>query len=289
MQVSWARMSPQTHIGVERAPGSGNRIRLLSYNIQVAIPYSRYRHYLTQSWRHVLPFRGRTANLERISQFIKPFDIVGLQELDVGSLRSNYVNQAHYLALRAGFRYWFTRVNRDLGHLARHGMALLSRIAPRHVYSHRLPGRIPGRGALTAEFGGGPEPLLVVVVHLALGKKARRRQIDYLAAEIRRREHVVVMGDFNCRLEDEEFRHLLDSTHLCAPEVEHRTFPSWRPRLGLDHILVTPGLEVEHTQVYPVAHSDHLPIAVEVKVPASVGLWTAGAPPAEHTLGTLAV
>jgi endonuclease/exonuclease/phosphatase family metal-dependent hydrolase len=263
---------PQTHIGLERAVDAGNRIRLLSYNIQVAIPYSRYRHYLTQSWRHVLPFRARATNLERISQFIRPFDIVGLQELDVGSLRSNYVNQAHYLALRAGFPYWFTRVNRDLGHIARHGMALLSRIAPRNVLSHRLPGRIPGRGALTAEFGAGPEPLLVVVIHLALGRKARRRQIDYLAAEIRRREHVVVMGDFNCRLEDEEFRHLLESTHLCAPESEHCTFPSWRPRFGLDHILVTPGLEVERTQVFPVAHSDHLPIAVEVKVPPSVGL-----------------
>lgn len=269
-------MSPQTYIGLERRVGEPNRIRLLSYNIQVAIPYSRYRHYLTQSWRHVLPFRGRTSNLERISQFIRPFDIVGLQELDVGSLRSNYVNQAHYLALRAGFPYWFTRVNRDLGHIARHGMALLSRIAPRNVLSHRLPGRIPGRGALTAEFGSGAEPLLVVVVHLALGRKARLRQIEYLAAEIRRHEHVVVMGDFNCRLEDEEFLRLLETTHLCAPESEHRTFPSWRPRFGLDHILVTPGLEVEHTQVFPVAHSDHLPIAVEVKVPPSVGLHEPG-------------
>ncbi|MGB5306989.1 MAG: hypothetical protein WBO57_12180, partial [Gammaproteobacteria bacterium] len=33
----------------------GQRLRLLSYNVQAGISTARYRHYITQSWKHVLP------------------------------------------------------------------------------------------------------------------------------------------------------------------------------------------------------------------------------------------
>jgi hypothetical protein len=90
------------------------RLRLLSYNIQVGIVYSRYRHYLTRSWKHVLPFPGRQENLDSIAEFISKFDIVGLQEVDAGSLRSNYINQAKYLAQRGGFPHCYVQTNRNM-------------------------------------------------------------------------------------------------------------------------------------------------------------------------------
>ncbi|WP_375182833.1 endonuclease/exonuclease/phosphatase family protein, partial [Marinobacter sp.] len=55
-------------------------IRLLTFNIQVGINTSSYRHYLTRSWQHVLPHRNRIQNLDRIAHLIGNYDVVALQE-----------------------------------------------------------------------------------------------------------------------------------------------------------------------------------------------------------------
>lgn len=256
----------------EGAQVVGPKLRVLSYNIQLGIAYTRYHHYLTRSWRHVLPFHGRQGNLDSIAHFIGGFDIVALQEADAGSLRSDYINQVEYLARRAGFDNWYAQTNRDLGNIAKHSLGLLSRPRPREVVGYRLPGRIPGRGVMLARYASEGHSLLVAVVHLSLGPVARRRQIAYLARQVARHQHVILMGDFNCRVDSDEFRALLSNTHLCSPERELHTFPSFLPRRGVDHILVTPGLTVEQTHVYDLAYSDHLPIALDVRLPVSMTL-----------------
>jgi endonuclease/exonuclease/phosphatase family metal-dependent hydrolase len=251
---------------------AGARLRVLSYNIQLGIAYTRYHHYLTRSWRHVLPFPGRQSNLDQIASFVGGFDIVALQEADAGSLRSDYINQVEYLARRADFENWYAQTNRDFGNIAKHSLGLLSRPRPQEVVGYRLPGRIPGRGVMLARYACDGHSLLVGVVHLSLGQRARQRQLAYLARQVARHEHVILMGDFNCRVDSEEFQDLLNGTHLCSPERELHTFPSWLPRLGLDHILVTPELTVERAHVYDLAYSDHLPIALDIRLPEAMVL-----------------
>jgi endonuclease/exonuclease/phosphatase family metal-dependent hydrolase len=197
---------------------------------------------------------------------------VALQEADAGSLRSDYINQVEYLARRARFDNWYAQTNRDLGNIAKHCLGLLSRPRPREVVGYRLPGRIPGRGVMLARYACKEHSLLVAVVHLSLGPMARRQQIVCLADQVARHEHVILMGDFNCRIDSDEFQALLNSTHLCSPERELHTFPSFLPRRGVDHILVTPGLTVEQTHVYDLAYSDHLPIALDIRLPATMVL-----------------
>ena len=85
---------------------SGQRIRLLSYNVQAGISTERYRHYLTRSWKHVLPHAQRFSNLDRVARLVKDYDIVGLQELDAGSLRSGYINLTEYLSEKAHMPFW---------------------------------------------------------------------------------------------------------------------------------------------------------------------------------------
>lgn len=265
----------------------GEQLRILSYNIQFGIAYTRYHHYFTRSWRHVLPYTGRQSNLDSIASFIGGFDIVGLQEADAGSMRSHYINQIEYLARRARFANWYAQTNRDLGQLAKHSLGLLSRPSPREVVGYRLPGRIPGRGVMLARYACNKHSLLVGVVHLSLGQRARQRQLAYLARQVTRHEHVILMGDFNCRVDSAEFQKLLNDTHLCSPERELHTFPSWLPKRGLDHILVTPELIVERAHVYDLAYSDHLPIALDIRLPASLVLNKPGA--ASLELGALPV
>jgi endonuclease/exonuclease/phosphatase family metal-dependent hydrolase len=265
-------------VGPSTAPLVGQRIRVLSYNVQVGISATRFHQYFTNSWKHFLPYQGRLGNLDSVARFISGFDLVGLQELDAGSLRSQFINLAEYLSERSELPYWYSQTNRNLGKIAQHSLGLLSRFHPHTVVEHKLPGRVPGRGAMEAHFGAeqGAGSLVIMLVHLSLGKRDRRMQMEYIAEVLRDHEHVVVMGDMNCSCHTEEVKRLVRHTRLQEPLAAQKTYPSWRPVHAFDHILVTPGLGVEQVHVYNVNYSDHLPVGVEIVVPESIILphWT---------------
>lgn len=242
-------------------------LNLLSYNIQVATGSSRFRHYLTRSWRHVLPHPDSFSNLDLIAKAIKPFDIVALQEADAGSIRSANVNQTEYVANQADFPYWWHQTNRQIGKFTHHSNGMLSRLKPFEVREHKLPGRIPGRGAMVARYGTEEEHLMVVVLHLALSRQARMQQLGFLAEIIQDAPHVVMMGDFNCTGQSYEIRRFVERTHLLMPEKRLDTFPSWKPMRNIDHILLSPSLEVKEMRVLEESTSDHLPISVNIKLP----------------------
>jgi endonuclease/exonuclease/phosphatase family metal-dependent hydrolase len=250
----------------------GQTIRLLSYNIQAGIRTGRYRHYITRSWRHVLPHPQRFSNLDRIAQMVKVYDIVGLQELDPGSLRSGYVNLTQYLSDKANMPFWTDQTNRRFGTIASNSLGVLSRFHPAEIVEHRLPGRIRGRGVLFVRYGNHKEPLVTLIVHLALGKRARMTQIDYISEIVNEYKHVVLMGDMNCRSKSREMDYLIERTMMSEPYHGVSTFPSWGPKHNIDHILVTPTLQVDHVKALNFTLSDHLPIEMQITLPDSVHL-----------------
>lgn len=243
------------------------RLRLLSYNIQSGLSTHTYSQYLTRSWRHLVPVPSRMVNLDGIARILSDYDLVGLQEVDAGSLRSGFVNQVKYLAAYAGFEHVCDQSNRKIGMISQHGNALLSRIRPDGITEHKLPGLIPGRGVLEVRFGSGADALHVLILHMALGRRGRLRQIEFLAELVRDCRHVILMGDLNCPSDSREMTVLLESARLCEPEPGLLTFPSWRPDRQLDHILVSPSIMVERVEVLDHIYSDHLPIAMEVRLP----------------------
>ena len=174
--------------------GRADTLRLLTYNLQVGIHTSAYHHYITRSWQHLLPHSKRLGRLDMLSEVLGRFDIVGLQEVDGGSFRSGNVNQVEYLAHRAGFAFHYQQLNRNLGRVAQHSNGLLARMSPSQIEEHRLPGTLPGRGAIHARFGEGPDALHVLVAHLALSHRGRTRQKKKCLAAIIR-VPVVQLGD----------------------------------------------------------------------------------------------
>ena len=256
-----------THIDQSDSILSRSTLRLLSYNIQLGIPSRRYRDYVTHSWKHLFPYRNRHHNLSRIAHMIKNFHIVGLQELDSGSIRSGFVNHAEFLADRAGFPHWYDKTNRNWGRVARHSMGVLSKYASTGVQKHNLPGRVPGRGALIVHFGNQHDPLALVLVHLSLSRKARKQQIEFVSDLVKAYNHVILMGDLNCGTDSEEIAMLLEKTKLVMPYSDLLTYPSWNPRIHLDHILVSKSIRIHDVKVLEYPLSDHLPIAMEVSVP----------------------
>ena len=246
------------------------RLRLLSFNIQVGISTERYHHYLTRGWQHLLPHPGRAGNLQRIAALLGDYDVVALQEVDGGSLRSGYVNQVEHLAELGAFPYWYQQLNRNLGRLAQHSNGVLSRLRPDHLEDHPLPGP-PGRGAVLLRFGEGPEALAVVNMHLALGPRTRTRQLAYVRELICGYRHVVLMGDMNTHAIDLLQHSPLRDLGLVAPQID-ATFPSWRPQRCLDHILLSRELVLERVAVLSQPISDHLPVAVDIRLPTGLNL-----------------
>jgi len=259
-----------TKENVIKRPGRSD-LSLLSFNIQTGVDTQDFHEYLTKSWKHLLPLRERISNLNRIAKLVHGYDLVGLQEVDSGSLRTGFLDQTEYLAHRARFPYWYRQVNRSLGKIAQHSNGVLSRIRPHAVDEHKLPG-LRGRGAMLVEFQTNREPLLVCIMHLALGKRARRLQLSYISELVGEFSQLVVMGDFNCGTDSGELQGLINSTHLQLPTEDLKTFPSWRPNRKFAHILISEALQLKKTHVLEHTHSDHLPICVEIELPDGVVL-----------------
>lgn len=285
--LAWARrgelravsaMPAATRHASEDALHDGARpLRFLSFNIQVGISTARYRHYFTNGWKHVLPHQGRTVNLRRIADVVREYDVVALQEIDSGSLRSSYVNQVQYIAERARFPYWYTQLNRDLGPIAQHGNGLLSRVAPLEMQDHKLPGAIPGRGAIVARLPYGDTSVLVVLLHLSLGERSRRLQLEYVKRVIDGEPNVLLMGDMNSHLSGLLDNSPLSETGLVPVGEVRPTYPAWRPLLALDHVLVSPSLTMRDYEVLDCRLSDHLPIAVTLEMTPSAAAASAAA------------
>jgi endonuclease/exonuclease/phosphatase family metal-dependent hydrolase len=260
---------------VARSDGRST-LRLLSFNIQAGIATAGFHRYVTDSWKHVLPHPARMDNLDAVARLASHFDIVGLQEVDSGSLRSHFINQTEYIAQRAHFGFWHAQTNRNLGKIARHAIGLLARPRPAGVVEYKLPGVIPGRGALGVTFQGGGGDLAIFVVHLALGRRARMQQLGYLSELVCAHTHAVVMGDLNCRSDSPELARLLRRTGMSEPMEGLNTFPSWRPQHNIDHILVSPSIGIENLRVINFPLSDHLPVAMDVVLPVGMHLPEAG-------------
>lgn len=271
-RTSWQRLRHRP-VGAEQsslhAPSAlpMRPLRVLSFNIQAGIGTRNYHQYVTRSWRHFISDSKLMPLLDDIGKVISDFDIVALQEVDAGSLRSGFINQVEYLAEQGGFEFWHKQVNRNLGRFGQFCNGLLSRYVPYQVENHRLPG-LRGRGALVARFGNPKEPLIVIGLHLALTERARFWQLGYVRDLVRTYEHVIVMGDMNCGAECLVDTPLRD-THLQPAATALNTFPAWAPARNIDHILVSPSLRVEHVQVLDCTLSDHRPIAMDVILPNS--------------------
>lgn len=254
-------------------PSPGQRLKILSYNIQVGISTLKPHHYLTHSWKHVLPHPRRFDNLRNIARLISDFDIVALQEVDAGSYRSNFVNLTEYLAAESNFPFWDHRVNRKVVNIAQHSSGLLSRIRPKEVLHQKLPGLIPGRGLTVARYGHTDETLGVFNIHLSLSRSARKRQLEFIGELAKDYTYAIMMGDLNCKPDSPEMINLFNTSPFCIPEEEYHTFPSWQPSSHIDHILVTPGIQILRAQVLHHSYSDHLPLAMEIRLPESLKIF----------------
>ena len=251
---------------------NNHSLNLLTYNIQAASQTTSYREYVTKSWKQLVPHKHQLHNLNTIGDMLGDcdYDFVGLQEVDAGSFRSGFINQTRYLAGKGGYPYWFTQPNRNIGSIAKHSNGILSRYHPTRCMHKKLPG-MPGRGVLVCEYGYGYETLGIIVVHLALGGRSQRQQLNFILEIASHYPHVIVLGDFNKEPDSKEMISLLNRGGL-KDSISDWTYPSWKPRRKIDYILVSEQLNVCSSEVVDYHLSDHLPIQLRVSLPETVQL-----------------
>ena len=250
-------------------------MRLMIYNIR----------YGTGGKRMLFPWSGylrkTSKNLQEMARFIRSEDpdIIGLLEVDEGSYRSGRRNQAATLARLLGHyhigrsKYHHASMAHQVPVLNKQGNAFITRDTVQAQRFHYVEKGMK-RLVIELEMPG----LLVFLVHLSLGYRARHHQLDEVYALIKdARKPVIVAGDFNAPRGDRELRLFMAATGLkSANRQSLPTFPSWSPKRQLDFVLHGDDILVRSFRLPNVLYSDHLPLVLDFDIrgakPAEVGV-----------------
>lgn len=228
-----------------------NRLRVMTYNMHSA--------------------RGTDDrfDLGRIADVIASYgpDIVALQEVDVGRLRSGSVDQAAELGARLAMEPHFAPAI-ERGAEA-YGIATLSRLPTLEARKIFLPGytqlRSEPRCALATRHRWGEVEIEVINTHLSTLFRERPGQVAAIAATSGT-EALIIAGDFNMTPLSPAYR-LLRRGMFSATWMA-RTWPSCAPFAPIDHILYRGRLRLAYGGAWTggparVA-SDHLPVVAEL-------------------------
>ncbi len=243
-------------------------MRLLVYNIRYAVGAG-------PTPRRPVPgagyLFGNPGNLTNITQFIKSADpdIVGLIEVDIGSMRSGRVNQAEAIADSLGHfsvyecKYGEESVNQLIPILRKQGNAFLA--APR-VTGERFHYFDQGIKKLIIELE--LDEVAIFLVHLSLKYRHRHFQLRHLYELVRKsRKPVIVAGDFNTFWGENEIFLFMKAAGLRSANVESQaSYPSRSPRMELDFILYGEGIEVTDFSIPDIRFSDHLPLICDFDI-----------------------
>jgi endonuclease/exonuclease/phosphatase family metal-dependent hydrolase len=243
-------------------------MRLLLYNIRYAVGGGARMHMPLPGAGYVL---GNKTVLPDITKFIKSADpdIVGLIEVDTGSIRSRNVNQAEKIAADLGMntsyetKYGENSLNKMLPIVRKQGNAFMA--APR-VHGETFHYFDTGIKRLIIELE--LEEVAIFLVHLSLKYRHRHLQLRHLHDLILETEKpVIVAGDFNTFWGENEIYLFMRAAGLQSANLNSiPTYPSRSPRKELDFILYQDGIDVSNFDIPLVRFSDHLPLVCDFEV-----------------------
>ncbi len=247
-------------------------MRLLVYNIRYATGTGAAFHLPLPGAGYL---RSNRKVLDGITEFIRAEspDVVGLIEVDTGSIRTGKLNQADYIAKQLGHystfqtKYGADSLNQFMPIVRKQGNAFLSGPSAHAERFHYFDTGIK-RLIIELELAD----VCVFLVHLSLKFRHRQYQLRYLHDLIQKStKPVVVAGDFNTFWGNHEIYLFMRAAGLrSANTVGLPSFPARTPRVELDFILVSEGIEVTNFRVPDVRFSDHRPIVCDLDINAAV-------------------
>jgi endonuclease/exonuclease/phosphatase family metal-dependent hydrolase len=243
-------------------------MRLLLYNIRYAVGGGASMHMPLPGAGYVL---GNQSVLPDITKYIKSVDpdIVGLIEVDTGSIRSRKVNQAEKIAADLSMntsyetKYGTKSLNKMLPIVRKQGNAFM---AAARVHGEKFHYFDTGIKRLIIELE--MEEFAVFLVHLSLKYRHRHLQLRHLYDLIIETDKpVIVAGDFNTFWGENEIYLFMKAAGLTSANTDSiSTYPSRSPRKELDFILYQDGIKSVGFDVPNVKHSDHLPLVFDFEI-----------------------
>lgn len=234
-------------------------LKVLTYNIHHANPPSRVNY----------------IDLPAVAKVIidSKADLVGLQEIDVNTLRSGkQINQAAELGKLTGMHYYFAKGIDFQG--GDYGIAILSRFPIIKAEKLALPmkpdvgGEDRVMALATIELWNGKQ-FIFANTHLDLKPENRILQANAIVNYLDKMQlPVIFCGDLNTSPGSEAMK-VFDS-HFKRSSIENGfTFPQNNPDREIDFILYKPKERfkiISHKIISETYASDHLPLLVELEL-----------------------
>jgi endonuclease/exonuclease/phosphatase family metal-dependent hydrolase len=241
-----------------QSSGSGVQLRILTYNV------------------HSCRGRGGRPDPRRIADVIASAepDVIALQELDVGRMRTGGIDQAHTIAQHLRVLAHFhpaLHVDEE-----KYGDAILTALPSRVIKADQLPSLGEPRGAIWVEVLIGNVQLQMVNTHFGLRRRERMIQAatlsgnDWLGSPACANHPAVLAGDFNAVPRSRAYGILAEGLSRQVLTIPARaTFPARFPILRLDHVFANRRARIIRYEVIdtPLARSasDHLPLLAIVE------------------------
>jgi endonuclease/exonuclease/phosphatase family metal-dependent hydrolase len=251
--------------GIVHGSSTAPRLRVATYNVHGCVGMDRQRS------------EGRIAEVIASTSA----DIVGLQELDAGRVRSAHADQAALIATELGWKYHFHPAMRRGDE--QYGNAIVSRFPIVLQRAAEMPGPAPWycreqRIAIWMQAQTDLGAVHIINTHFGLGRGERRLQAQLLIGptwlgSIPMDQAAILLGDLNSVRMSAAYRviaaQLRDVRRLVSPPRAYRTFPTRFPSLAVDHIFVNAALFPTHLAVHRTElarlASDHFPLVCELK------------------------
>lgn len=232
-------------------------IRVMTYNIHHANP----------------PAHSGLIDIDAIARVIldAKADVIGLQEVDHGTNRSELLDQTKLLAQKTGFHaHFFKAIDYDGGE---YGLAILSRYEMADIQSVKLPQKVEAEKRILAyvTIKVGEQEFIFANTHLDAVRDDGNRivQIRQILQEFEGvSTPVILCGDLNS-VEGSETIQLLDGqfARTCTGDCPG-TVPQVKPRRTIDFI-ATKNVSwtlVEHQVIEETYASDHRPVMAIFRV-----------------------
>jgi len=196
-------------------------------------------------------------------------DVIGLQEVDVGTRRSNGRDLLAELAQRLKLHAAFGKAMPFEG--GGYGVGVLSRAPLQHVRTVPLaagPGAEP-RALLLAQVEVDGGRWQIGVTHLASlldgpqASELRRQQARTVAEELGGRPATILLGDLNAPF-DETTLTPISIVGAFAGLDAGPTYPAATPALRLDHVVFSPDLWQVEASVVDTGISDHRALVARI-------------------------
>lgn len=275
---------------------SAQKMRVISWNLlhgQVIPPLAE------QDWQQNL-----ITSAKDVAKHFQP-DFISLQEVDYLQPRSGNINQTKLIAESMGLKYWYylpallgtpgsrwQKVkNLEPGIISQntnnpspntsYGIGFATSVPVKKIYTKALgrsiigmPLLIPkenGKGgrfiyvkdeprvALIAELENG---LTIATTHLSFVPFVNVFQLNRLIIALKKLSGVpVLVGDLNLPA------NIPSKLSGFKSVISQSTYPSWKPKIQFDYIMVANNQEVQATPFSTIKPdiSDHVPIGVELK------------------------